>query len=84
VTKVFGNDSSQLSTDSVKISFDAPDSSKSYTRINLNGSKTLFEEDFKYDAAGNWIENNIYEITIKKGKKKRKPDRQFIRKIVYQ
>jgi hypothetical protein len=95
ITSVIANDGSVLSTDTIKISFlkasTFPSDGETYnsngdltnwTRKNLNGTVTEFEEEYSYDSFGNCTENRIYKVTTKgNGKRKRELDRVF--KIQY-
>jgi len=95
VTSVYSNDGDRLSTDTLAIDYskagpidksvynDRGDAI-SYTSKNLDGSRRFFEEEYGYDDAGNWIDQKIYEVTIKKnGKKRRELDRRFQKQIIY-
>lgn len=97
VTSVVSNDGGVLSSDTVKISFTEaskfPDSNEVYntngdltnwTRQNLNGSETIFEEEYAYDGFGNCTENKIFKVTVKgNGKRKRENDRIFRKEYSY-
>ncbi|MFL5742930.1 MAG: hypothetical protein ACJ75B_22110 [Flavisolibacter sp.] len=97
VTSVVANDQRILSTDTIKISFINasmfPGNKETYNsngdltnwaRRNLNGSETIFEEEYLYDSFGNCIENSIYKVTLKgNGKRKREIDRVFKKQYTY-
>jgi hypothetical protein len=96
-TSVISNDGRVLSNDSLTIRViktnSLPDSTGTYNAngdlvlwesANLDGTKTIYEEEYDYDKWGNCIENKIYEVTIKeKGKRKRKIDRVFKKDYIY-
>jgi hypothetical protein len=97
VTSVVSNDGRILSSDTIKISF--TQASKfpadkeiyningdliSWTRRNLNGTETIFEEEYTYDSFGNCLENIIFKVTVKgNGKRKREKDRIFRKEYSY-
>lgn len=97
VTSVVSNDGRVLSTDTIKISFTQaskfPSENEVYntsgdltnwTRRNLNGTETIFEEDYTYDSFGNCTENKIFKVTVKgNGKRKRENDRIFRKEYSY-
>lgn len=97
VTSVVANDGRVLSTDTIKISFlrasmfpadgEAYNSSgdlTNWTRRNLKGTATEFEEEYLYDSFGNCTENRIYKVMIKdNGKRKREIDRVFKKQYTY-
>lgn len=97
VTSVVSNDGRTLSTDTIKISFITaslfPDDAEVYnangdlvnwTRKELNGNKTIFEEEYLYDNFGNCTEKKIYKVTVKNnGKRKREIDRIFKKEYSY-
>jgi len=97
VTSVVNNDGKVLSSDTIKISFIAankfPADNEVYnangdltnwTRRNLNGSETIFEEEYTYDSFGNCTESKIFRVTIKgNGKRKRDSDRIFRKEYSY-
>jgi hypothetical protein len=97
VTTVVSNDGRVLSTDTIKISFTSaskfPGNNETYNsngdltnwiRRNLNGTETIFEEEYTYDNFGNYTENRIYKVTVKgDGKRKRKNDRIFKKEYFY-
>lgn len=97
VTSVVSNDGRVLSRDTVKISFTAaskfPAENEVYNangdltnwaRRNLNGSVTIFEEEYTYDDFGNCTENKIFKVTVKgNGKQKRENDRIFKKEYTY-
>jgi hypothetical protein len=95
VTSVLPNHGRILSTDTLQIGFlsdvnGATDNYNehgdvlSYTSKNLNGTETLFEMSYEYDSKGNCIDEKIYKVSVKSnGKKKRKLDRHFQKKIIY-
>lgn len=96
-TSVVANDGRILTSDTIKISFlDAskfPSSTETYNthgdltnwiRRNLNGSETIFEEEYTYDNFGNCVENKIFKVTVKgNGKRKRENDRLFKKQYFY-
>ena len=97
VTSVVSNEGRVLSSDTGKISF--TQSSKfpgenevynvngdltNWTRRNMNGPETIFEEEYTYDSFGNCTENKIFKVTIKgNGKRKREDDRIFRKEYSY-
>lgn len=97
VTSTVANDSSVLSSDTIKISFITaskfPAATEVYnsngditnwTRRNLNGSETIFEEEYIYDSFGNCTENKSFEVRVKgNGKRKRDNDRIFRKEYSY-
>jgi hypothetical protein len=97
VTSVLANDERTLSTDTIKINFlnasTFPGDKETYnssgdltnwTRRNLNGSETIFEEEYLYDSFGNCTENRIYKVTVKSnGKRNREIDRVFKKQYTY-
>lgn len=97
ITSVISNDGAVLSSDTVKISFieasKFPTANEVYntngdltnwTRQNLNGSETIFEEEYTYDSFGNCTENKIFKVTVKgNGKRKRESDRIFRKEYSY-
>jgi hypothetical protein len=97
VTSVVSNDGRVLSSDTVKISFtqaskfpadneiyNASGDLISWTRRNLNGTETVYEEEYTYDSFGNCIENIIFTVTVKgNGKRKREKDRNFRKEYSY-
>jgi len=97
VTSVVANDGRVLSSDTVKISFiaaskfsadnevyNANGDLTNWTRRNLNGSETIFEEEYTYDSFDNCTENKIFKITVKgNGKRKREIDRIFRKEYFY-
>jgi hypothetical protein len=97
VTSVISNDGSVLSTDTIKISFltaslfaneketyNSNGDLISRTSKNLNGSETIFEEEYTYDKFGNCTENKIYKVTMRgNGNRKRKIDRIFKKEYTY-
>jgi hypothetical protein len=51
---------------------------------NLNGTETIFEEEYTYDSYGNCTTNKIFKVMVKgNGKQKREPDRIFIKEYLY-
>jgi hypothetical protein len=96
-TSVISNDGRVLSNDSMTIRFiktnSLSDSTGTYNAngdllvlesTNLDGTRTVYEEEYEYDKWGNCIENKIYEvISKKKGKRKRKIDRVFKKEYTY-
>jgi hypothetical protein len=96
-TAVVANDGRVLSHDTLKISFinagKYPGDKEIYningdltngTTKNLNGTETIFEEEYTYDNFGNCTENKIYKVTVKRnGKRKRKIDRIFRKEYSY-
>ena len=97
ITSVIANDGRVLSTDTIKISFlktsTFPSDGETYnsngdltnwTRKNLNGTVTEFEEEYSYDSFGNCTENRIYKVITKgNGKRKRELDRVFKKQYTY-
>lgn len=97
VTSVISNDGRVLSSDTVKISFTEaskfPGENEVYnvsgdltnwTRRNINGTETIFEEEYTYDSFGNCTENKIFKVTVKgNGKRKRDNDRIFRKEYSY-
>lgn len=97
ITSVISNDGDVLSSDTIKISFieasKFPTANEVYntngdltnwTRQNLNGSETIFEEEYTYDSFGNCTENKIFKVTVKgNGKRKRDIDRIFRKEYLY-
>ncbi|MDB5200651.1 MAG: hypothetical protein JWQ27_60 [Ferruginibacter sp.] len=97
VTSVVTNDGSVLTRDTVKISFteaskfpggneiyNANGDLTNWTSRNLNGSETIFEEEYTYDVFGNCTENKIFKVTVKgNGKRKRENDRIFTKEYFY-
>jgi hypothetical protein len=97
VTSVVANDGRNLSSDTINISFVTahilPGDNETYnlngdltrwTRRNMNGTETMFEEEYQYDRFGNCTENRIYKVTVKEnGKQKREIDRVFKKQYSY-
>jgi hypothetical protein len=97
VTSVVANDGRVLSVDTVKINFTSaskfPGDNEvynvsgdltSWARRNLNGSETIFEEEYIYDNFGNCTENKIFKVSVKgNGKRKRENDRIFKKEYFY-
>jgi hypothetical protein len=97
VTSVISNDGRLLTTDTIKISFKEaslfPDSNEVYNsagdlisgvRKNLDGTGTIYEQEYIYDKFGNCTENKIYKVTVKgNGKRKREKDRIFRKEYTY-
>ncbi len=97
VTSVVSNDGRVLSSDTVKISFtqaskfaaaneiyNSNGDLTNWTRRSLNGTETIFEEEYTYDSFGNCIENKIFKVTVKgNGKRKRENDRIFRKEYSY-
>ncbi len=97
VTSVVSNDGRVLSSDTVKISFTQaskfPADNEVYSengdlthwiRRSLNGTETIFEEEYTYDSFGNCTENKIFKVTVKgNGKRKRENDRIFRKEYSY-
>jgi hypothetical protein len=91
------NDGMILSTDTIKINFTAahlyPAATETYNEKGdvtnwvskgFNGTETLYEEQYLYDAVGNSIEETIYNVVVTpKGKRKKKLDRVFKRAYTY-
>jgi hypothetical protein len=96
-TAVVANDGRVLSHDTLTISFinasKYPVDKKTYningdlisgTRKNLDGTETIFEEEYAYDNFGNCTENKIYKVTVKRnGKRIRKIDKIFRKEYSY-
>ena len=95
ITTVLSNDGRKISADTLKIDFRKRDAATpnnynaqgdaiSYTSKNLDGSKTLYEEEYIYDKTGNCIDEKIYKVKLKNnGKKKKSLDRHFEKQINY-
>ena len=97
VTSVVSNDGRVLSSDTVKISFKQASKFASaneiynssgdltnWTRRSLNGTETIFEEEYTYDSFGNCTEKKIFKVTVKgNGKRKRENDRIFRKEYSY-
>lgn len=97
ITSVVANDGRILSADTIKISFlkasifsadgetyNSSGGLTNWTRRNLNGTVTEFEEEYSYDSFGNCTENRIYKVTVKgNGKRKREVDRVFKKQYTY-
>lgn len=97
VTSVVRNDGSVLSSDTIKISFTTaskfPNDREIYnthgdltnwTSRNLNGTETIFEEEYIYGNFGNCTEHKIYKVTVKgNGKRKRVLDKIFKKEYSY-
>ena len=97
VTSVVSNDGRVLSSDTVKISFTQASKFASaneiynssgdltnWTRRSLNGTETIFEEEYTYDSFGNCTEKKIFKVTVKgNGKRKRENDRIFRKEYFY-
>jgi hypothetical protein len=97
VTSVVSNDGRVLSIDTAKISFieasKFPADNEVYntngdltnwTRKSLDGTETVFEEEYTYDSFGNCTENKIFKVTVNgNGKRKREKDRIFIKEYFY-
>jgi hypothetical protein len=96
ITSVVSADGKVLSSSDMKISYrnaylfpgtevyNAMGDVTSWSRKNLDGSETLFEEEYTYDSFGNCVENKIYEVKVKaNGKKKRELDRVFKKEYIY-
>lgn len=97
VKSVVANDGGVLSSDTIKISFleaskypadnevyNANGDLTNWTRRNLNGHETIFEEEYSYDSFGNCTEDRIYKVTVKaNGKRKRENDRIFKKEYIY-
>ena len=50
----------------------------------MNGTETIFEEEYTYDSFGNCTENKIFKVTAKgNGKRKRENDRIFRKEYFY-
>jgi hypothetical protein len=91
------NDARILSTDTIKINFIAahlyPAANETYNEKgdltnwvskNLDGTETLYEEQYMYDAIGNSIEETIYKVVVTpKGNRKKELDRVFKRAYTY-
>jgi hypothetical protein len=96
-TSVISKDERVLSSDTIKISFKQAhlfNSDKEqfnangdlimWTRKNLDGSETIFEEEYAYDSFGNCSEQRIYKVIVKNnGKRKRERDRVFKKEYIY-
>lgn len=86
ITTVYDVDDKRLSTDT---SFIDPEknhkgNSRRYESKNINGKVKVYEQDFKYDAFGNCIENRIFEIvTNSNGKEKKIKNRIFRNQYFY-
>lgn len=97
VTSVVSIDGRVLSSDTVKISFTLTSKFPgvnevynlngdltSWARRNINGTETMFEEEYTYDSFGNCTENKIFKVTVKgNGKRKREDDRIFRKEYSY-
>ena len=97
VTSVVSNDGIILSSDTVKISYleasKFPAGNEVYntngdltnwTRQNLNGTETIFEEEYTYDNFGNCTEKKFYKVSVKgNGKLKHENDRTFRKDYSY-
>lgn len=97
VTSVVSTDGKVLSSDTIKISFteaskfptdneiyNANGDLTNWTRRNLNGTETIFEEEYTYDSYGNCTENKMFKVTVKgNGKRKRENDRIFRKEYSY-
>lgn len=97
VTAVVTNDGRVLSNDTIKINFITaskfPGDAETYNsngdltnwiRRNINGSETIFEEEYTYDSFGNCTESKTFKVTIEEnGRRKRKNDRITKKKYYY-
>jgi hypothetical protein len=48
----------------------------------LNGSETIFEEEYIYDSFGNCTENRIYKVTVKGNGKRKERMTEYLRKNI--
>ncbi|MES1250135.1 MAG: hypothetical protein ABUL46_05590 [Chitinophaga rupis] len=56
----------------------------SWVSKGLDGSRTLYNEEYTYDQVGNCTEEKIFKVTVKaNGKQKRKIDRDFRKEYFY-
>lgn len=97
VTTVVSNDGRVLSSDTVKINFTQASKFQgvnevynvsgdltSWARRDMNGTETIFEEEYTYDSFGNCTENKIFKVTVRgNGKRKRENDRIFRKEYTY-
>jgi hypothetical protein len=97
VTSILGRSGQVLSSDTIKISFDSAyryptpgemyndhGDAIQYSSKNLNGTVSLYESEFRYDIAGNIVQETIYHVTVRgNGKRKRRIDRLFKREYTY-
>ena len=97
ITSVISNTEKVLSTDTMKISFKPIGSLRDenemyndrgdvirYTNKNLNGTKTIYQEEYQYDSFGNCIDAKIYTLTTKPNEKQKlKLNRDFQKQYFY-
>lgn len=97
VTSRLSDEGKLLSTDTIKMNFvptgylvsdnetynDKGDLVRWKTRYP-DGTETIYEQEYTYDAFGNCTETSIYKVTFKaNGNKKRKLDRVFKKEYTY-
>jgi len=97
VKSVVSNDGRVLSSDTVKISFTQaskfPADNEIYNikgdltnwiRRNINGTETIFEQEYTYEEFGNCTENKIFKVTVKRnGKRVKDIDKVFTKEYFY-